>query len=180
MGMVKFAIRLLIVTPFLIAAIVLSDVRPPDEAARSVCDLLRHLPDYRDKPVSVRGISFFGLRQDCKGECAIGPLPSSLWLSGTGRESWLLLYQAERAAAQAAEEGIRVEVWVTVFGWLRTMAKDSPAGPCDTVGSHTYRYGHLGAFPAELQVERFSEVEIKANPVSPYDYAIFARGPSAW
>jgi len=41
-----------------------------------------------------------------------------------------------------------------------------------------YGYGHLGAFPAQLVVESISDIEVKENPQSPYDYSNMYHGPA--
>jgi hypothetical protein len=33
--------------------------------------------------------------------------------------------------------------------------------------------GHLGSFPAQLVVKRFTDIEVVPNAKSPYDYAFF-------
>jgi hypothetical protein len=52
---------------------------------------------------------------------------------------------------------------VTVIGLLR--------GPYRTVNGklHFGHFGHLGAYPGELLVERIRDVEIRATPT--YDYS---------
>jgi hypothetical protein len=37
-------------------------------------------------------------------------------------------------------------------------------------------YGHLGAFPAQIDVESFSDIQVKVNPQSPYDYGHMYHG----
>ena len=176
--MIRFGVRLLIVVGLLIVAVIMSSGRPPaGPATRSICDLSRDLSAYRDRLVRVRGVYYFGLRQACARKCGTGPWPSFLWLVGTGRESWEAIEKAEHIAEFEATKGTRVEVWVTAVGWLRTMARPSLLGPCDMVGSRYYGYGHLGIFPAELQIERFTDVEVKTNSASPYDYSVMYRGP---
>jgi hypothetical protein len=64
---------------------------------------------------------------------------------------------------------------VTVVGWVRTMARRSAIGPCDVIGSGLYGYGHLGAWPAELDIERFEDIELKHDGTSRYDYTGFSH-----
>lgn len=170
--------RPLIVMGLLVVAVIVSGGRPPaSPSTRSVCDLSRALSLYRDKLIAVRGVYFYGLRQTCPGTCASGPWPSFLDLVGTGRERWAEVEKAEQTAQREAKKGNRAEVWVTVIGRLRTMAQHTLLGPCNKVGSHYYGYGHLGVFPAQIDVERFSDIEVNANPASPYDYSNMYRGP---
>jgi hypothetical protein len=141
--MLASGIRLLMAGALLSVAVLLSGSDPPTPPFRgSVCEILRDLPDWRGKLVFVRGVYYDGLQQRCSGSCADGPLPSSLWLTGGGGESERALLKAIQAAELEANRRNRVEVWVTAVGWLRTMARRSPAGPCDAVGSHLYGYGH--------------------------------------
>jgi hypothetical protein len=167
-----------LVTGLLISVAITSSDSPSSSLApRSVCDLSRDFSAHRDKLVPVRGVYLYSLRQACPGKCATGPWPSFLDLIGTSHESWDEVDKAERIAEREAKKGNRFEVWVTVVGRLRTVARRTRLGPCDTIGSHYYGYGHLGAFPAQIEVERFSDIEITANPASPYDYSHLYRGP---
>jgi hypothetical protein len=170
-------IRLLISAgPLIVAAVVLTTHPHASPSATSVCDLSRDLSAYRDEVVTVRGVYYYGLRQECAAKCSAGPWPSFLDLVGTGYESWDGLKEAERRAELEAKRGIRVEVWVTVKGWLRTQARHSLLGPCDKIGSRYFGYGHFGVFPARLEVLSFSDIQIKVNPASPYDYSNMYRG----
>lgn len=144
----------------------------------TVCDLSKDFSAYRDKSVAVRGVYLYGLRQTCPGKCATGPWPSFIDLVGTGRESWEEVDRAERVAEREAKRRNRVEVWVTVVGKLRTMARRTSLGPCDKIESQYFGYGHLGAFPAQIEVESFSDVQITTNPVSLFDYSNLYRGPA--
>jgi hypothetical protein len=158
-------------------AIILCDQSAPELSVISVFDLFRNLSIYSDRLVAVRGVYYYTLEQKCPASCVTGPRPSHLWVVGTGRERWDALKEAERLAELEAGKGTRVEVWVTATGWLRTMARHSPLGPCDTVGSNYFGYGHLGGYPAELQVLRFSDIQIKPNSLSPYDYSKKSHRP---
>jgi hypothetical protein len=174
--MVGVAARLIATIGLLGVAVMLSGTDAPPGAFRGdVCELLRDLPAWRDKRVRVRGIYYNGLRQRCSASCSAWRWPSSLWLAGSGGESDLPLLKALQGAEVEASRGNRVEVWVTVVGRLRTKARRSPAGPCDVVGSRLSGYGHLGAWPAELEIERFENIEIKHDANSRYDYTGFTH-----
>jgi hypothetical protein len=80
--------------------------------------------------------------------------------------------------AQARSTGKRFEIRVTVTGLLRTTAHPSPRGPCDRSSWGLPGYGHLGAFPAQIVVDSFRDVEVKESPQSPYDYANIYHGPA--
>ena len=85
----------------------------------------------------------------------------------------------EQAVELEAKNGKRLEIWVTAVGQLRTRTRRSPLGPCDKIGSGRYPgYGHLGAFPAQLVVQQFKDIEVKVNPESPYDYGHMYHGPA--
>ena len=150
-------------------------------AVMTVCDLSRDYAAFRDKLVAVRGVYYYGLRQDCPQKCVTGPWPSFLDLipaSRTDEASWAALERVQRSVEAAAKQGKRLEIWVTAVGELRTRARHSPLGPCDKIGSEYYGYGHLGAAPAQLVVRRFDNVEIRTNQGSPYDYGNIYRGPA--
>jgi len=124
-----------------------------------------------------------GLRREtCPQRCALGPWPSFIDLRGAASSgsdaSWADLDKVQRTVELEAKKGRRPEIWVTAVGRLRTSARRSPLGPCDRVGSGYYGDGHLGGYPAELLVEHFSDIEVKENPKSPYDYSNMYRGPA--
>jgi len=162
--------------------------RQPSPAVISVCDLSRDFTAYRDKLVAVRGVYLYGLREKCPETCAAGPWPSFVDLIGTDRKrpgqppvgfttddsGWVQLDTAERAAEREAKQGKRVEVWVTVLGRLRANPHRSPVGPCDIVMNRGY--GHLGAYPAQLVAEGFSDIQVIPNANSPFDYSKIYRG----
>jgi hypothetical protein len=87
------------------------------------------------------------------------------------------LAKTEQAVELEAKKGKRFEIWVTAYGQLKTRARRSPLGPCDRIGSGYLGYGHLGAFPAQLVVSTFSDIEVIENPKSPYDYGTMYHGP---
>jgi hypothetical protein len=143
----------------------------------TVCELSRGFTAYRNRVVAVRGVYFQGLRQRCWETCATGPWPSFVDLIGSdaaGDAIWTELAQAERAAEQEAKHGRRVEIWVTVRGKVNAKERRSPAGPCDPVVNSGF--GHLGAFPAQIVAEAFSDVQLIPSADSPYDYGGSYRG----
>jgi hypothetical protein len=154
----------------------------------TVCDLSRDFTAYRGKLVAVRGVYYNGLRQTCPQTCTTGSWPSFVDLIGTGGTpqkeppvafatdelSWAALDKVQRAVERGARRGKRVEIWLTVLGQVRARAHGSPAGPCDRVASGSY--GHLGVFPAQLVVKRFSNIEVVPNASSPYDYSNMYHG----
>lgn len=144
----------------------------------SVCELARDLPAWRNQTVTVKGVNYYGLRQDdCPQKCVAGNLPSFIELEGGSHEDILTLAAAETATESAAEAtGKRFEIWVTVRGRLLTKAKRSPRGPCDRAGWGLPAYGHLGVFPAELIIEKVLKIDVVENPKSPYDYAHMYHG----
>ena len=150
---------------------------PPRTAVMTVCDLSRDYAAYRDRVVTVRGVYFYGLRQQCPQTCATGPWPSfmDLVVSGAAGETFFaVLDKAQRTAAQEAKQGRRVEVWATVTGKLNAGAHRSPAGPCDPVANCCF--GHLGTFPAQIVVEAFGDIQLVPKPNSPYDYSSIYNG----
>ena len=124
--------------------------------------------------MSVRGVYYYGLRQQCTGKCAVGLWPSFINLEGGTDNVWADVAKTERdVETEAKRTGKRFEIWVTVVGSLQTRARRSPLGPCDW-GSPGY--GHLGAFPAQITVKTFRDIEVRENPQSPYDYANMYHG----
>jgi hypothetical protein len=174
--MVASGTRLMMTVGLVSMAVLLSRGDAPTGPFRGgVCELLRDLPSWRDRLVCVRGVYYNGLQQRCPDSCAAWPWPSSLSLVGDGGESGRSLLKALQTAELEANSGNGVEVRVTVVGWLRTMARRSPAGPCDAVGSSLYGYGHLGAWPAELDIKRFEDIELKHDATSRYDYTNYTH-----
>jgi hypothetical protein len=150
--------------------------QPPRTTALSVCDLSRDFTAHRDRVIAVRGVYFQGLRQQCPQTCATGPWPSFVDLvdGRLGDASWAELAQAQVRARQEARQGRRVEICVTVRGRLKTRESRSPVGPCDSVTTRSY--GHLGAFPAQIVAEGFSDIQVIPNAASPYDYSTMYNG----
>lgn len=154
----------------LLAAGLLAAGSPQLSEPLSLCELARNYSAHRGQSVAIRGVYIHGLRQTCPHKCADGPWPSFIDLTGAATTDWSMVERARRRAVEAAKRGIHLEVWVTAIGQLQTQAKHSPLGPCDRIGSNLTGYGHLGAYPAQMEVTRFTDMEIKDVPGSPYDY----------
>jgi len=153
------------------------DVAAESATVRSVCELSKDFPGYRGKVVTVRGVYYYGLRQQCAGKCAVGLWPSFINLEGGTDNAWAAIAKVERdVEAEAKRTGKRFEIWVTVVGSFQTRARTSPVGPCDWKSSRFPGYGHLGAFPAQIIVKMFRDIEVRENPQSPYDYANMYHG----
>jgi hypothetical protein len=153
--------------------------QPADSpAVNSVCEVSRDYAKVRDELVAIRGVYYYGLREECEQKCASGLWPSFINLEG-GREGvWNdLAKTANQVEREAKATGKRFEIWVTVIGRLQTRAKPSRRGPCDKK-SWGLGYGHLNVFPAQITVDSFRDVEVKVNPRSPYDYANMYHGPA--
>jgi len=150
----------------------LAACRRPDVSPKvlSVCELSRNFSAYQGKSIAVRGVYFNGLRQQCSQKCMDGLWPSFIEVRG-GAETPVLAALFRQAQAEA-KQGRRVELWVTIWGRLNTNTHFSPLGPCDP---SLRGFGRLGLFPAEIVVERFSEMELRSDPSSPYDYANIAH-----
>ncbi|MGA2147281.1 MAG: hypothetical protein ABSH49_20235 [Bryobacteraceae bacterium] len=163
----------------LLAMLIASGGTPArDAAVISVCELSKDFPGFRDKVVTVRGVYYYGLRQECAEKCKDGLWPSFIDLEGSTNETWAALAKSERdVETEAKRSGKRFELWVTVVGRLQTRAKRSALGPCDRKSWGLGGYGHLGAFPAQIIVESFRDIEVRVNPQSPYDYANMYHGP---
>ena len=175
----------------LLAGAIISCDRPqPGTVSLSVCELSRDFAAYRGKLVAVRGVYYYGLRQNCPQRCATGPWPAFLDLVDTGSPasdevpvafntddaSWAPLHKVQQTVERDAQQGERLEIWVAAVGQLRTGARRSPAGSCDRIGGKTYRYGHRRVFPAQLVVKQLIEIEVRKNPNSPYDYSNLYHG----
>ena len=160
----------------LVFLLVITSGGQPRPTVLSVCELSKDYGAYRDKVVTVRGIYYYGLRQICEQKCAEGPWPSFIELRGTQSDTFDAVDKVQQAVELKAKKGKRLEIWVTATGQLETMARLSPNGPCDKKGSMYMGYGHLGGYPAQLTVRYFSDIEVKENPKSPYDYSHMYRG----
>jgi len=142
-----------------------------------VCELSKDYGAYRGKVVAVRGVYYYGLRQTCPQKCAEGPWPSFLNLEGAaGNGTFDALSTVVRSVELEAKKGKRFEVWVTAVGQLET--SPSPPAPCDMAARKFRGYGHLSAFPAQITVSSFRDIEVKENPKSEYDYANMYHGPA--
>ena len=116
----------------------------------------------------MRGVYYYGLRETCSQKCIDGPWPSFINLADAGA-NWSAVDKIEKVVEAEGKKGHRLEIRVTAVGVLKTRARHTPLGPCDRVGSSYAGYGHLGAFPAELAVRQFTNIEVTENPGSPYD-----------
>ena len=144
----------------------------------SVCELSRDYRAFRDEMVTVRGVYYYGLRQECQQKCASGLWPSFIDLEGGRQGVWDELSNTLGSVENDAKAtGKRFEIWVTVTGRLQTRAKRSRRGPCDRK-SWGVGYGHLNVFPAQIVIESVHDVEVKVNPQSRYDYANIYHGPA--
>lgn len=162
--------------PFLVLAALLSIAGSPT-SVRSVCELSSDFSRFRNQVVTVRGVYYYGLRQQCPQKCAVGLWPSFINLVGGEDTAWNALAKTEKEVeAKAQGSGKRFEIWVTVVGRLEAPAKRSPLGPCDRIAWGNY--GHLGGYPAQLAVSAFRDIEVKVNPRSPYDYGKMYHGPA--
>ena len=149
-----------------------------DAPVMSVCRFSKDYAGFSDKVVTVRGVYYYGLRQECPQKCKTGVWPSVLHLEGGDDGIWAALARTERdVEAEAKRSGKRFEIWVTVVGRLQTVAKHSRLGPCNR-NSWGPGYGHLGVFPAQITVETIRDIEIRISPQSPYDYANMYHGPA--
>lgn len=152
-------------------------VAAPGTSVMSVCELSKDFARFRDKVVTVRGVYYWGLRQECVEKCKVGLWPSFINLEGGTDEAWTAMAKTERdVEAEAKRTGKRFEIWVTVVGSLQTRAKRSRLGPCDRKSWGLGGYGHLGAFPAQITVESFRDIEVRVNPRSAYDHANMYHG----
>jgi hypothetical protein len=141
-----------------------------------ICELSKSFPAHREKVVAVRGVYYYGLRQDdCPEKCASGPWPSFINLQGGTNETWDALAKVAQKVEADAKTGRRFEIWVTVTGRLQTRVGRSP---CDRGSWQRGGFGHLGVFPSQIEVESFRDIEVKENPRSPYDYGNMYHGPA--
>ena len=149
----------------------------------TVCELFADLPSHQDKIVAVRGIFFFGLRQDgCPERFISGnhqwPTVLDLVHSNypqegertvdfvTDDQTWNHL---ELLAAAEGKKGRHEEIWATIEGQLQGPQRYLRPGVRGGVGG----YGHLGGLAAQLVVKRVDDIEIKQSPT--YDYSEMVR-----
>lgn len=146
----------------------------------TVCDWFKSPLAYRGKMVAITGVYWYGLRQSCAEPFVTAghAWPSAFYLTDsqaaaqrgtpvpfeTDQRS---LDELDRIEIREAKAGLRGAIWVKITGQIRTIVRDGQI----VVGG----YGHLGVFPAELVVERVSDIEIKPDP--PYDYRELLKGP---
>ncbi len=143
----------------------------------TVCELFKDLGAYSGKRIGVRGIYYAGLRgKGCPEWVVAGgrawPVALEMVDSAshagvdapvtfkTDRTSWENL---DAEVIRQGHSGRRAEIWVTVFGQLK-----GPSSHWVPNSGITGGYGHLGAFPAEIIVERIVDVEVQSTPT--YDY----------
>lgn len=152
--------------------------RSVSERRLSVCEMFRDISAYSGKKVTVHGIYYFGLRQtNCGYDVLAGGRrwPTALdmidtrraigaGLSGlafeTDKSSWKRL---DELVLQVGLSGEKAEIWVTVRGKLR--------GPTPHVLPNSGivgGYGEMGAYPAQIIVERVEDLEVKRVPT--FDY----------
>jgi hypothetical protein len=145
--------------------IISSSTLVPTGAIKSVCELSKDFPRFRDKVVAVRGVYYYGLRQEeCPQKCTEGLWPSFINLDGDSDATWTALAKTTAdVETKAKQTGTRFEIWVTAVGRLQTRAKHSSLGPCDRK-SWGLGYGHLNGFPAQIMVESFRDIEVRVNP----------------
>jgi hypothetical protein len=161
-------------------------ISPSNAPVLSVCELSKHLPRYNNQVVTVRGVYYYGLRQECPQKCATEVWPSFIALVGkessdpeTARRNAEAFANLHRQAEDEAKRtGKRFEIWVTVTGELHTHAQPRSFVPCDRKSWGMPGYGHLGVYPAEIVAEGLKDIEVKENPRSPYDYANMYHGPA--
>ena len=139
----------------------------------------QELPPVSRQDCDGEGVYYYGLRQECPQKCSNGLWPSFINLEAASDGIWAALAKADQEVeAEAKRTGKRFELWVTVVGRLQTRAKHSPRGPCDRSSWGMAGYGHLNAFPAQIMVDSFQDVEVRVNANSPYDYANMYHGPA--
>jgi hypothetical protein len=128
---------------------------------------------FTDKLISVKGIYYRGVRQNCAGSFVTNTRvwPSAIYLIGTREdvaysaidfvtdyESWNKVDERVLAVGRNAR---KAEIWVTVEGFLRG-PRHRPDGTI--VGG----FGEQGIYPAELVVKRIYGVDVSLLPT--YDY----------
>lgn len=161
-----------------------SNAQPAENALRAgnpsmICDLFANLESFSGRIVVVRGIYWKGLRQACRDPLVVRgrTYPTAIELVDsasvstsnpvsfkTDDSSW---NQVDKIVIREAKARHHEEIWVTVVGQLRAIRTQE--------GSVAGGYGHLGAYPAELVVERMFDVRIVSRPT--YDYGEILKGP---
>jgi len=154
-------------------------------ATTSVCEILENPSGYRGKLISIRGIYWEGLREDCPHPLVTAGhvWPSALNLAHsdlpapagesvpfkTDAKSWDHLQETVKREAHA---GAREEIWVIAVGEVR-----APVAYIRTDGQIVGGYGHLGAYPAEFVVKEVTNIKI--TPLPSYDYGELLRHTGA-
>ena len=141
-----------------------------------VCELFKNAPKYQGQLIAVRGVYFFGLRQECSPPLirsgrvwpyALDAVDSSFAALEkrpvpfvTDRSGWEVLDDAYR---REGRKGAREEIWATFVGVLQLQ---------DAEGKKLGGYGHLGAFPAQFVVKevRKDSIVIVQRPTYQYSY----------
>jgi hypothetical protein len=166
---------------FLVIALFTERTLSPSTApVLSVCEVSKNFPKYNDKVITVKGVYYYGLRQECPQKCATDESPSFIALAGKeGRdpEADAFIKLNQHVEDEAKRTGKRFEIWVTVTGELHTHAHRWSFTPCNRTTWGLPGYGHLGAYPAEIVPQGLKDIEVKENPRSPYDYANMYHGP---
>lgn len=151
----------------------------------SVCELFARLESYQDKIVSVRGIYDGSLREyNCPQPFVADgrTWPTVLYLRdahevlgdeqrvpfNTDRFNWDRL---DETAIEVGLERRKAEIWVTFEGLLRGPRR-FPGGRAGKMGG----YGHLGAFPASLVVDKIHDITVRPTPTIDYSHLFQSRG----
>jgi hypothetical protein len=71
----------------------------PNASVMSVCELSKDFARFRDKVVTVRGVYYYGLRQECIEKCEVGLWPSFINLEGGTDEAWTAVAKADVSGA---------------------------------------------------------------------------------
>lgn len=155
------ALVMLLSTLFWPRTVLCSDKKPSTSASDlSVCQVLSRLTKLRDKVVTVNGFLYASTEI-----VAIGGLNCSdpfrtgkyVWPTALSVRSTATLTDLDRECV-AIRSNIGRRVRVTLTGTLRTMKKytviQTDAGP------RGLGFGHLGLYPAELDVAEVTSIEV--------------------
>jgi hypothetical protein len=146
----------------------------------TVCELFKNLRSFHNRTVRVRGVLFYGLRQECPQKCGDNSYPTAITLEGAPDtrgvfDEWAkVIFGVE---SDAKKTGKRFEIWATVEGRLETDVHGSSAAPCYP-RNRRGGYGHLNSFPALMIVTRIRDIRVEENAHSRYDYANMYHGPA--
>jgi hypothetical protein len=146
-----------------------------------VCEALSNFQSYRGRMVTIRGVYFNGLQGKCERAFITGirTWPSAIeivvssFVSGTADavpfetdlETW---FAVEALVLREAKAGRREEIWASITGMYQ-----APSSYLRPDGLLFGGYGHLGMYPAQLVVQRVSDVQIKQIPT--FDYKLLLR-----